>query len=135
VKYTYIRRHQAEFKIRRMCRALGVSASGYYAWCARPESQRGRDNQRLLEHIRRVHHASRQAYGAVKTWRALNREGIVCGKHRVARLRREHHIEAKRRRRFKITTRSRHHHWLAPDQVQRCFHARHANQIWVGDVL
>ena len=134
MKYAYIQRHQADFKVRRMCRAFGVSASGYYAWCTRPDSQRTQQNKVLLDHIRRIHQVSRQAYGAVKTWQALNVEGIVCGKHRVARLRREHHIEAKRRRRFKITTRSKHHHWVAPDHVNRCFRVQQVNQVWAGDV-
>lgn len=134
MKYAYIQRHRAEFKLRRLCRALGVSASGYYAWCTRPESPRTRQNNVLLEHIRRIHHASRQAYGAVKTWRALNAEGIACGKHRVARLRRRHDIEARRRRRFKITTRSKHYYWVAPDRVNRCFRAARTNQVWAGDV-
>ena len=117
-----------------MCRVLQVSPGGYYAWRARPESQRSREDQILLEHIRRVHQASREAYGTVKTWHTLNAAGVACGKHRVARLRRRHGIEAKRRRRFKITTRSRHHDWVAPDHVNRCFTAARANQMWAGDV-
>jgi transposase InsO family protein len=117
-----------------MCRALGVSASGYYAWRGRPESKRIREDKVLLSHIRRVHQENREVYGGVKTWQALNSQRIACGKHRVARLRRANGIEAKRRRRFKITTRSKHRHWIAPDHVNRCFRAAQANRVWAGDV-
>jgi len=134
VKYAFIQQNHSQFKTRRLCRMLTVSPSGYYAWCQRGESRRSRDDRRLVCHVRRVHAASREAYGSVKVWKALNQEGISCGKHRIARLRRENGIESKRRRRFKITTRSKHHHWLAPDRVHRCFTARQTDQIWAGDV-
>ena len=67
---------------------LKVSRSGYYDWCGRGESKRSREDKILLEEIRKVHESNKQAYGAVKTWRALRDGGVACGKHRVARLRR-----------------------------------------------
>ena len=117
-----------------MCRALKVSASGYYDWRERPPSQRSVEDARLLVHIRRAHEESREAYGGVKTWKALTGQGIACGKHRVARLRRANGIEAKRRTRFKITTKSKPRGWRAPDRVQRSFIAEAPNQVWAGDV-
>ena len=79
-----------------MCAALGVSRSGYYEWCDRRPSRRAEDNQRLLQRIREVHRASRENYGAHKTWKALRAEGESCGENRVARLRQTHGIVAKR---------------------------------------
>jgi len=121
VKYAFIREHQEEFRVVRMCAVLRVSRSGYYHWMDRPESKRAREDRALLEHIRRVHVQARRAYGAVKTWRELHEQGIACGKHRVARLRREDGIEAQRRRRFRITVENRHTAPPAPNLVQREF--------------
>jgi transposase InsO family protein len=87
-----------------------------------------------VDEIRRVHAAARGVYGARKTWQQLRAQGIVCGQHRVARLRRRHGIEATRRRRFKVTTRSRQGHGRTPDLVQRGFTAPAPNRVWVGDV-
>ena len=70
----------------------------------------------------------------MKVWRTLNIRGIACGKHRVARLRRAHGIEAKRRRRFKVTTNSKNTTWIAPNLLNRCFRATQPNRVWVGDV-
>ena len=134
MKYAFMRAHQSAFRMRRMCRALGVSPSGYYAWWDRPRSRRDEANRQLVAEIQRVHRAARGVYGARKTWRQLRAEGIPCGKHRVARLRRLHGIETVRRRRFKVTTQSRHGQWLAPNRLARQFTAPAPNRVWVGDV-
>lgn len=118
----------------RLCRSLNVSRSGYYEWQRRPESPRQRENRSLLEAIRRVHAQSRECYGALKTWKTLCADGIHAGKHRVARLRRENGIEAKRRRRFRASTYARGGRWTAPDLVKREFQSSAPNRIWVGDV-
>lgn len=134
MKYVFIRAHTHEHAVGVMCRVLRVSRSGYYAWYDRPESARESDDRRLLGQIRRMHALSREAYGAVKTWQALRSEGVACGKHRVARLRRAHGIEARRRRRFRASTYARVGRWAAPDLVRREFHAAVPDRIWVGDV-
>lgn len=117
-----------------MCEVLGVSRSGYYAWISRAPSRRSRDNARLVECIRQVHQDNHEAYGAVKTWRALRDQGERCGKHRVARLRRMAGIEARRKRRFRITTQSRQGQLALPNLLQRRFVASAPNRIWVGDI-
>jgi hypothetical protein len=71
-----------------MCKALEVSPSGYYAWKTRPLSKRALSDRYLVNQVQQVHIASRQNYGVIKTWKALRENGICCGKHRVARLRR-----------------------------------------------
>ncbi|MEO8009649.1 MAG: IS3 family transposase [Betaproteobacteria bacterium] len=66
----------------------------------------------MLGHIRWVHRENRCAYGAIKTWQEVCGQGIGCGKHRVAHLRRQARIQAQRRRRFRITVEN--HHSLPP---------------------
>ena len=90
-----------------MCRALEVSRSGYYGWRNRKESQRSEENRAVLVEIQKVHEENREAYGAVKTWRELSTTLNPLSFHRVARLRRQAGIEARRKRRFRITTQSR----------------------------
>lgn len=134
MKYAFVAAHCPQFRIASMCRVLKVSRSGYYEWRSRAPSAHALADQALLPKIRHLHVASKEAYGAVKTWKVLNQQGVFCGKHRVARLRRDAGIEAQRKRRFRITVE---HHKMpaaAPDLVQRHFHADQPNQIWVGDV-
>jgi transposase InsO family protein len=134
VKYAFIEKHRCQFRIAAMCRVLQVSRSGFYEWLGRPPSAHALADQSLLATIRSVHVESHQAYGAVKTWKIMNQQGISCGKHRVARLRREAGIEARRKRRFRVTV--EHHKMpdLAPDRLERVFHQPLPNRAWVGDV-
>ena len=134
MKYAFIRQNRQDHEVRKLCRVLKVSSSGYYEWLVRPLSNRSESNKRLLTQIQRIHKESREAYGSLKTWKALNVQGILCGKHRVARLRRTNGIEARRRKRFKVTTNSKNTQWVAPNLLNRCFKAERPNQVWVGDV-
>lgn len=133
MKYGYIETHAEMIGAKRLCRMLGVARSGYYDWKARGESERSKQDRELLVRIEEVHRGSREAYGAVKTWRELNMRGIVCGKHRVARLRRQAGIEARRKRRFRVIVENHHTEPAAPNLVQRQFDVAYPNQVWVGD--
>ena len=134
MKYAFIREHESEFRVVRMCSVLQVSRSGYYHWVHRPESRRVCEDRALLEHIRRVHLQSRRAYGSVKTWRELRAQGVACGKHRVARLRQRDGIEAQRRRRFRLTVENHRTTPPAPNLVHQRFVAVRPDRVWVGDM-
>jgi putative transposase len=130
----FIQNHRHEHSVVLMCRVLKASRAGFYAWLDRPPSQRALADQMFVKQIREVHAEFRQNYGTVKTVRELRNKGIACSKHRVARLRRENAIWARRRRRFVVTTRSRHNQPVVPNLLNRCFEAAAPNRIWVGDV-
>jgi len=117
-----------------MCQAFEISRSGYYGWRERKESKRAEANRTVLTEIHKVHEQSKQAYGAVKTWRELIAQGIACGRHRVARLRKEAGIEARRKRRFRITTQSRMGVVAADNKLNRNFEVGCTNRAWVGDI-
>jgi putative transposase len=134
VKYAFVRTHSKEFRIGRMCQVLQVSRSGYYDWAEREESERSRRDGVLLKEIRKIHQQSKEAYGAMKTWRSLQQSGMVCGKHRVARLRRQAGIEARRKRRFRLAYQARNTAPAAPNLLRWPFKAAYPDQIWVTDV-
>lgn len=134
MKYAFIQVSSQEYEVRKLCQVLQVSASGYYAWRSRLISHHARRDRELLVEIKRVHVESRENYGAIKTWRALKAQQILCGKHRVARLRKEHGIRSRRRKRFRVTTQSRNTKWIAPNKLERQFRVDAPNQVWVGDV-
>lgn len=116
------------FEVRKMCEMLQVSRSGYYAWRSRPVSQRRRANAVLVEHIRVVFEGSRQTYGSPRVHAALRRQGIRAGRHRVARLMRQHGLVAKQRRRRKpVTTQREAGEPAAPNLLNQQFEADQPN--------
>lgn len=134
MKYRFIQAHRSLFSVERMCSLLGISRSGYYDWRQRRPSQRTGANGRLLEEIRRIHEGSYRTYGSPRVTAALRRQGIVCGRNRVARLMQLHEIVAKTKRRFKATTNSRHHYPVAPNLLRQELTITGTNQVWVADI-
>ena len=134
MKYAFIRSQRGQHALSVLCRVLRVSRSGYYAWAQRGPSARAQADQALVQQIRRVHAVHRGHSGALKTWRVLQLQGVAGGKHRIARLRRQHDIVAKRRRRYIATTRSKYTLWQAPNLLRRNFTASRPDRVWVGDV-
>jgi len=84
VKYAFIRAQQDQHKIQRMCEILEVSTSGYYDWIERPESERARENRRLVARIRGFHQASKAVYGSPRIHEDLVESGERVGINRVA---------------------------------------------------
>jgi len=133
VKYAFIREHQAQYPVQRMCSVLGVSSSGYYDWFDRPESSRSRSNRSLITKIRCFHQASRKTYGSPRIHRDLQESGEMVSVNRVARLMKQEGIQAKMARRFVATTDSKHSMKAAPDRLQRRFRTDAPNRAWVSD--
>jgi len=134
MKYRFIQEHAAQCRVKLMCATLGVSRSGYYAWRQRQPSARELANRRLMEAIRAVYTTSRQLYGYRRVHRALLGARIACSRNRVARLMRKAGLRAKRFRRYRITTQSRHRRPVAPNHLARRFAAKAPNQKWVSDI-
>lgn len=134
MRYRFIQNHREAFPVDLLCHVLGVGRSGFYAWLQRPESPRSRTNRHLLAEIKAVHHRSRHTYGSPRVHAALNAQGYVCGKHRVAQLMRTHGIRSRHKRKFRATTNSRHCYPVADNLLQRQFVVSAPNRWWVSDI-
>ena len=134
MKYSFIEYHRSSLRVMKMCQAFKVSKSGYYSWRGRPESNRSREDKILLSHIRIVHEKSRRTYGSPRVTDELNESGLRCGQNRVANLMRKNGIRAKRSRRFKVTTHSKHNYPVAPNLLNRQFDVPTPNAVWVSDI-
>jgi putative transposase len=134
VKFAFIDEEKAVWPVDALCDVLGVSRSGYYAWKGRPVSSRAREDVQLVADIKVAFKAGRGAYGSPRVLRALRKEGKRVGKKRVERLMRREGIAAKKRKKFCITTDSRHEDPIAPNVLERDFAVALPNAAWVTDV-
>lgn len=121
--------HEAEFVVRLMCRVLGVSPSGYYAWRNRTPSKQARARAALDAQVRDEFERRKGRAGAPRLSRYLNR-----GRRQVAQSLRRQGLRAKAARKFKATTNSNHSLPVAQNLLQQAFTAARANQVWVGDI-
>lgn len=118
-----------------LCLVLGVSRSGYYAWCDRRPSARAVADATLREKIQALHTASRGTYGSPRLKLALERVGPPVGHNRVARLMREAGLQGRTRRRYRVvTTDSRHGEPIAPNRLARAPAPTKPDQVWVTDI-
>jgi putative transposase len=129
-----VKANQAAYPVRPLCRLLGVSPSGYYAWRGRGPSARAQANEQLLVRIREIHQASRGAYGSPNIHCELRESGTRVNHKRVARLMRVHGIVGVTRRKYHGTTRRDPAAQPAPDLVDRTFTAERPDQLWVADI-
>ena len=125
--------HQADYPIASMCRLLGVSSSGYYAWTKRQPSRRAETDAALLAEIHAAHAASRGTYGVPRIHAELAAKGICIGRKRVARLMARAGLAGVSRRKFVVTT-VKSDSRQAPDLVERNFRAAAPDRLWVADI-
>lgn len=137
-RYRFIAAEKAAARgVRRACAVLAISRSAFYHWANAVPTPRAREDTVLGARIGSIHAASRETYGAPRVHRQLLREGISCGKKRVARLMAMHGLSGRCRRRQKRTTiADPEARTTPPDLLQRDFQPkdREANRVWVGDI-
>jgi putative transposase len=125
--------NRARYPIGVMCRILGVSPSGYYAWVQRPASGRAVMDAALTAEIRAAHAASKGTYGAPRLRIDLAEAGIRVSRKRVARLMRNAGLAGVSRRKRTVTA-VRDDVRQAPDLVDRNFTVDRPNMLWVADI-
>jgi putative transposase len=128
VRFQLIDAAKKEFPVQRLCKVLGVSQSGYFAWRGRPACQRQRDDLVVLAHVRSAFALSNETYGSPRVTRELRDQGLSVGRRRTARLMRENGLKARRPRRFKRTTDSLHAFPVAPNLLEQDFAAERPDE-------
>jgi transposase InsO family protein len=136
-RFAFVSAERANHAIATLCRVVGVSVSGFYAWLqAIPTVQRRAEAEvELRGHIGRIFAARRRVYGSPRIHAELRREGRRHSRRRIERLMREMDLAARQSRRpVPRTTDSRHDQPIAPNRLQRNFTADRPDQVWLADI-
>ena len=134
MRFQLIDAAKEEFPVRRLCKVLGVSQSGYFVWRSRPACRRQRDDLVVLAHVRSAFRLSNETYGSPRMTRKLQDQGLHVGRRRTARLMRENGLRARQPRRFKRTTDSLHAFPVAPHLIEQDFAAERPDEKWGSDL-
>ena len=117
-----------------MCKVFKVTKSSYYRWLSEGPSDRWKENETLLIAIMDIFEESKDSYGSIRMTRELKARGRVVGKNRVANMMRAASLQARKPKKFKVTTDSNHNYPVAPNILNREFHASNPGEVWVSDL-
>jgi putative transposase len=129
-----MKEQRLNYPISLLRRMMNVSASGYYAWVDRPLSQRALEEIRLELEIRAADRRTRQTYGPERLQYDLAEHGIRVGICRIKRIRKKLGIRCKQKRKFKVTTHSRHKLPVAENLLEQQFKVSRPNKVWLSDI-
>ena len=141
MKYAFIERHKNLWPVTVQCHVLEVSASGFRQYRARqttadcaPAAKGALSTMALLVHIRAIFHEMKAAYGWPRIWRELAARGIRTGKERVRKLMQANGLRARGKRKFRVTTDSKHDLPVSPNLLDRKFDVAAPNCFWSSDI-
>ena len=134
MKFAFIHMEKAYFEVSALCRNLGVSRQGYYAYSKRKPGPREAKEQALRERLKTLHAESRGTYGSPRLHGALRKEGQRVAKRRVERAMRSMGLRGCTRRRFRVTTKANPTHGVVENSLARQFNPPGPNQCWVTDI-
>jgi transposase InsO family protein len=134
MKFAFIHVEKAQFAVAALCRILGVTRQGYYAFASREASAHTRSEAELQTRVRRVYAESDGRYGSPRVHQQLRQEGLSVGKRRIERAMRGMGLSARRPRCFRVTTIANPFHPVVPNVLNRDFQATRPDQRWVTDI-
>lgn len=119
-----------------MCKVLSVSKSAYYSWknTSVINLQKIQDEKLLIEKIKSIFVKSKCAYGTRRIRKALNKDNIIISRRRVGKLMKKAKLYCKTKRKFRVTTDSKHGLPIAPNLLGRNFYSKASNKAWCGDI-
>ncbi len=126
--------HRNRFTVEMMCRVFRVSKSSYYQWIRNGPSDRWKENESLLVDILDIFENSRETYGSPRITEELRAQNRTVSRKRVAKIMQAAGIQARKRKKYKVTTNSKHKYPIAPNVLDRKFSATRPSEIWVSDI-
>jgi putative transposase len=134
MKYTFMNDFKTKYPIEKMAKVLEVSKSGYYEYLKHPVSKRDIENMKIIFEVKEIHRKSRFNYGSPRIYKALKEKGIPCGKNKIVSLMKKNNIRSKIKKKFKVTTNSKHNNPVYENVLNRQFAASLPNKVWVSDI-
>jgi putative transposase len=134
MKYNFIKQHLKHWPVQLMCKVIEASRSGFYRWMKKQRGYIRPYDRYLLIRIKEAYQQSNGTYGSRRIYKQLKRCGVHCYLNQIEKIMKDNGIKAKTRRRFRITTNSKHNLKISPNLLQRNFSTSEINKVWVGDI-
>ncbi len=134
MRYCFIQEQQAAYPVTMLCRVMQVSTSAYYEWCGRGAEVIDSETWKLCQRMKSLFVESRQSLGSRQMSKQLRKEGFEIGRYRAMTLMKKLGLEVKRKKRFVLTTDSKHALPVAENLLNREFMPSEKNRVWTTDI-
>lgn len=135
MKYRFITQHKNTYPISLQCQVLGVSRQGYYHYSKiTANKQRTTEHQEMLDWIKELALLTDFTYGSRRMVGALNALSYGVSRNKVIHLMREAKISVRRKKKYKVTTDSKHKSPVYPNVLKRQFSVTKIDQVYVSDI-
>lgn len=134
MKYGFIREWHSEYPVTVLCRVMQVSSSAYYNWRGRGGELIDSETWQLCHRMKALFNESRQSLGSRQLMKQLRKEGFEIGRYRVRKLMKKLDLVVKRKKRFVLTTDSKHALPVAENVLNRDFTPTEKNRVWTTDI-
>jgi putative transposase len=134
MRYRFIEQHKHEFSVVKMCKVLQVSKGGYYKWTHKKPTKQQLRNTMLTTAIKQIHEQSKRRYGSPRIAKELNMRGLKASEVLVAKLMRANEIRSIIRKKYVVTTDSKHKYPVVDNKLNRQFEVQKQNEVWVSDL-
>jgi transposase InsO family protein len=135
MRYAFILRNEYNYPVEKMCKYMKVSKNAYYHWCKNKNTMNTKTNKMLLkERIKFIFNESRDIYGSCRIREMLKREGLIYSRSYVSLLMKEMGLKSVLRRKFTITTNSKHPYPISNNELDRNFSSLRLGEKWVSDI-
>lgn len=134
MRYDFIRRQRKAYPVTLLCQVMEVSRSGFYQHMRSGPEKVSKDQVALESATKELFRKSKKSYGTRRISNGLRKQGFNVGRHQAGSLMRRLELHVKSRRRFKVTTDSKHDHPVAPNHLNREFQVDDPDQVWASDI-
>jgi len=122
------------YPISLLCSVIQVTRSGYYSWRASGKSARQCEYEKLIPVVQEAHRISKGTYGTRRISEEIEAHGVSCGRDKARTLMKLADVSAKQKRKFKVTTDSKHNLPVAPNLLNREFKVEEPDRVYVSDI-
>ena len=130
----FIHQNRDKYPLYKMCEVLGASHSTYDLWTKKPFSKTETRVYLLKKEISSIFFEFEQYKGAVLITRELHSRGFQISEGQVSFWMKELGLRSKVKKKFKVTTDSKHNLCIAPNVLNRDFKVDKPSKVWVSDI-
>ncbi len=134
MKYRFVKNHESQFPIEKMCLILKISSSGYYKWKNRVVSARALKKSAMRQKIKDLYFCFKQRYGSPRITVEMKALGYQISRITVAKYMKELGLRSKLSKKFKVTTDSKHNYLIVDNVLNRHFMVAQPSKVWVSDI-